>query len=910
MLTSMDKKIFARPVILFIFFISSFSAIAQQARVLKTRDTIQLEWNKAPVTGTVEVQNGRVVKIEILKGKGKIKGNVFGFSTTIARIKITLDNINNDPGPNATLVSIKTLQNPFSFFLRDVTADFPVFIPEYKAVVLTSTDNRSYLDLQDHLKSSALQTKLQQIENEPEESFAAVENNVRNQHVPTWLGISRDFRIFQVNESLADQPMEANIITPRFAATGVNLPEMKNNTAAYMYTTGRGQGVALHTVRSLEEGVLPILRSTTIDENLTYSSTSFVAFEKSVLTDRQQAGTDYLVADNYSYGHMFTADQEAALKTKLKSAFNTPEETVFYFHSVAENTGHAPAYAWFKTPKPGNGWYEQYDYTFNSQTGFSAYTADKVFCVSALNGKPLPNEEIAVLLQPGEKAVFEFFLPHSPVSASRAVALSQQSFNKKLEECISFWKSKLIRSAQIHVPEERISNMIKAGLLHLDLITYGKEPDSTLAPCIGVYSPIGTESAPIIQFYASMGWHDIAKRSLNYFLDKQHDDGMIQNFGGYMVETGAALWTMGEYYRYTNDKDWVVKNKSKIIKSCNFLFAWRDRNKKESLRGKGYGMIDGKVADPEDQFHQFMLNGYAYLGCARVAEMLADIDGAESARIKKETQSWKEDIRISFFNSMAHAPVVPSGEGSWIPSVAPWPEMTGPRALFIKPEKFYSHGTFTTADALLGPLYLVFCEVLATDEQAAIMMLNYHSEIFYQRNVAFSQPYYSRHNWMQVKLGMVKPFLKTYYNAFAALADRETYTFWEHLFHVSIHKTHEEAWFLMETRWMLYLEDGDTLKLLNTIPRNWMEDGKNIELKNVSSYFGPLTLRVNSSINTGLIEAELNCPTNRGLKNVIIRLPHPDGKKPVKVTGGTYDAVKETVTISSFQGVANIRLEY
>ena len=25
-------------------------------------------------------------------------------------------------------------------------------------------------------------------------------------------------------------------------------------------------------------------------------------------------------------------------------------------------------------------------------------------------------------------------------------------------------------------------------------------------------------------------------------------------------------------------------------------------------------MIDGKVADPEDQFHQFMLNGYAYLG--------------------------------------------------------------------------------------------------------------------------------------------------------------------------------------------------------------------------------------------------------------------------------------------------------
>jgi len=65
--------------------------------------------------------------------------------------------------------------------------------------------------------------------------------------------------------------------------------------------------------------------------------------------------------------------------------------------------------------------------------------------------------------------------------------------------------------------------MIMAGLLHLDLITYGIEPDGTLAPCIGVYSPIGTESSPIIQFYGSMGLHDIAKRSLMFFLDKQHE---------------------------------------------------------------------------------------------------------------------------------------------------------------------------------------------------------------------------------------------------------------------------------------------------------------------------------------------------------------------------------------------------
>ncbi len=84
-------------------------------------------------------------------------------------------------------------------------------------------------------------------------------------------------------------------------------------------------------------------------------------------------------------------------------------------------------------------------------------------------------------------------------------------------ECKAFWQEKLKKAAQIHVPEKRIEEMIQAGLLHLDLITYGNEPDGTLVPAIGVYTAIGTESAPIIQFYNSMGWHDVAKRSLTYF---------------------------------------------------------------------------------------------------------------------------------------------------------------------------------------------------------------------------------------------------------------------------------------------------------------------------------------------------------------------------------------------------------
>ena len=133
----------------------------------------------------------------------------------------------------------------------------------------------------------------------------------------------------------------------------------------------------------------------------------------------------------------------------------------------------------------------------------------------------------------------------------------------------------------------------------------------------------------------------------------------------------------------------------------------------------------------------------------------------------------------------------------------------------------------------------MFQEVIDPDEPAAKRLLNYHTDNYYLRNAAFSQPYYSRHAWVELERGRVKPFLKTYYNTFAGLADRETYTFWEHYYHVSPHKTHEEGWFLMQTRWMLWMEKEDTLNLLPGIPRAWFEEGKRIELENIATYFGP-----------------------------------------------------------------------
>jgi hypothetical protein len=892
--------------LLLILLLNQTLAHKSYAQGANDKKQIAVEWQNRKPSGYVEVINGKLDGISISKGKGRIIKDHFSFkSSANSRIEISLSGITTKYGSGTTVISIHSGDNSFSFFLRDITSDYPIYIPDYNVVVLPGEDKRQYLQIQSEINNRRLLTNIDKIESAPEESFESASVHTRNLVCPTWLGISRDIRIFEIAT-----PQDMDLIIPRMASSPMTLPETNNTNVTYGFMAGRGQSVEDNLKRRLEKGVLPILHTVKTDGDIEYQSTTLVSLETSPLNDKTPIGTHFMVADNSSYGHMFTPSQEEALKVFTKEETDKNEETVLNFRVVATNKSTVPRYAWFRTLRPGSGWWEKLAYKYDPATGFSSYSPDRIFGISKLNGAPLPNEEIAVLLKPGENAVFEFCLPHSPISGERAIRLQAQSFDQKYGECINFWNAKLDKAASIKVPEERIEEMIRAGLLHLDLITYGKDPDGTLAPSVGVYSPIGTESSPIMQFYCSMGLNDIARRSLTYFLDKQHDDGMIQNFGGYMVETGAALWSMGEYVRYTNDTAWVRQTEPKILKACEFLLQWREKNKKEELRGKGYGMIDGKVADPEDQFHQFMLNGYAYLGISRVAEMLSKVDKPNSARLKREAEEWRSDIRKSFFTSMAGSPVVPMGDGTWCPTAPPWTEAKAMRLLYLNPETFMSHGTFTVSDAMLGPMYLVFCEVLDPEEKASEMLLKYHSELFYQRNAAFSQPYYSRHNWLQLRSGMVKPFLMTYYNTFSALADRDTYTFWEHLYKVSVHKTHEEAWFLMETRWMLYFEEGNTLRILPGVPRKWLENGKKIEVKNVASYFGPVSFSVISDVSSNNIIASIECNSDRKPEEIKIRIPHPDGRSPIKVTGGIFEQSTESVIIKPFSGKAEIRLDY
>ncbi|MDD5707099.1 MAG: hypothetical protein PHR35_14340, partial [Kiritimatiellae bacterium] len=260
--------------------------------------------------------------------------------------------------------------------------------------------------------------------------------------------------------------------------------------------------------------------------------------------------------------------------------------------------------------------------------------------------------------------------------------------------------------------------------------------------------------------------------------------------------------------------------------------------------------------------------------------------------------------------AMARSPVIPLDDGTWIPSAPPWTEYPGPVSLFAEGGNWHTHAVMGGRDSLIGALYLAISEVFDSREREAEFLLQMHQQLFTSSNAGFSQPYYCRHDYMHIRRGEVKAFLKTYYNQMTALQDRETYTFWEHYFHASQHKTHEEGWFLMQTRWMLWLEEDRTLRLLAGIPSAWLQDGQTIRLDRVASYFGPLSLAVESQLLRGRIVARVACRRGRLPGAVSLRLPHPDGRKAVHAEGGVYDPARETVTITPFTGKAEVVLSF
>ena len=252
---------------------------------------LAIVWSKAVSDGQVEITNGEISNFKIVGGEGQITGrDRFAATRGPLRVEFTAKGVATAYSKGRPLVTVRTREEGFSFFVRDVDSRYPIYLPSYQVIVTAAEDKRSYGEIEKTIRSRGLQTTLQRIEAELEETFENAALHTKSLQNQTWLGLSRDIRIFAISERL-------DWIQPRFAGWQTIEGEMSEKPSPYSFSMGRGWGPVEKIERRLEDGVLPILRGALVDDDVHYELTAFVGLETRPLLPANLRGTHFLVAD-------------------------------------------------------------------------------------------------------------------------------------------------------------------------------------------------------------------------------------------------------------------------------------------------------------------------------------------------------------------------------------------------------------------------------------------------------------------------------------------------------------------------------------------------------------------------------------------------------------------------------------
>ena len=122
----------------------------------------------------------------------------------------------------------------------------------------------------------------------------------------------------------------------------------------------------------------------------------------------------------------------------------------------------------------------------------------------------------------------------------------------------TYWKHLMEPAMQIEFPDAFLSHLIRASQVHCLLAARCQNRGAQIAAWASAdrYGPLESESCSIIRGMGMNGHEEFARRSLDFFLQQRRPAGFITT-GYTLVGTGEILWTLGEHFERTRDRDWL-----------------------------------------------------------------------------------------------------------------------------------------------------------------------------------------------------------------------------------------------------------------------------------------------------------------------------------------------------------------
>ena len=405
---------------------------------------------------------------------------------------------------------------------------------------------------------------------------------------------------------------------------------------------------------------------------------------------------------------------------------------------------------------------------------------------------------------------------------------------------------------------------------------------------------------------------------------------------------GAIMFALAEHFRLTGDQEWLKANAPRMKANAEWILRQRRvlaNNLPGGQRLWSKGLQPAHVVTPDsERMHQqfYESEAYYWLAVKSMAEMLMPIEPAEGARMAKEAEAYRQDLRAAIDRSITLTPVVPVRDGTYRSFIPFAPYVRGFASGAWGWRRCQGHvgaiywDTVQSADPLISPARLLSPEdprvqghldvledrLLLENEKVAARTPGFdatrdwfcHASWQYQCGL-------ERHANIHLEGGDAPNFIRSMLNQYAVEIVPGEYTFREHTTTGPPDKLYEEACFLERFRMMLVMEQGDALWLARATPRAWFEQGKRIAVRNAPTHFGTLGYELLSDVDNGHIRAVLQLPTRTPPGQVLLQLRHPKGAPITRVVlNGTewtgFDAASGLVRLRGVEGAARLDVMY
>ena len=551
-------------------------------------------------------------------------------------------------------------------------------------------------------------------------------------------------------------------------------------------------------------------------------------------------------------------------------------------------------------------------------------------------------------LAPGETCEAVLRVPYVALdSAAELAALNKLDFRRCHRQVTEFWRAEARTGAQLSTPEPNL-NAAYAQHLPVTMITDPAVPDDPhlLQTSVGTttYGNFCNESCMIIEELDQRGMHEEVRQRLGVWVKHQGSEWLMGNFtdkeglyygaGGYesgqsySQHHGWVLWYLAEHYLRTGDKAWFRSVADSVVMGADWVSRQR-RNTMGKLphsRGWERGFLPaGALEDVSDYFYWLSTNALTWRGMDSAARALEGIEHPDAARVRKDADAYRRDLRRGFDTMRQHSPLVRLRDGRWVPH---------------HPSRLYRRGRDYgwIREVLEGSVYLLLSGLYDANSKEAGWILD-----DFQDNRYMSPPYgYYIHDpeleWFDRGGFSVQPnllaglvpyldrdepelYIWMFFNAWCSCYREEINAMVEHPMPVlgfsnSVHfKTSDQANAMKWLAYMYVYTVGETLHLGRAIPREWLSDGNEIGVEAIATRFGHVSVTYRSQAASGRITAQASLKLRSTPERTLVRFRHPEGKRirSVTVNGrrhGEYDPVRGDVDVTGLRGRVVIVARY